>query len=267
MEAPKRDENGFIRGLWITDVPVTEEAYRNVMRIVGEAENEYENNTIKAFLDTKEETTYLCDDGVVGEPSYFTWERDKDDYFVISYEYFLKTYDGTPVNALKEEPTCDSETCECQREEFPSFEALAKDVDGFPELENDWLGDFIFDYVENIEPSEIYDIFKKAYENGVDVKWKLETYGIDRRLHVNRPLAIAVGKWLVENGSVQLVSEDDLFAVNAVGRGNPFYINGFDGFDRWISEATIAPDFKFPEELLELYKIEKQKEHHECKNS
>ena len=81
------------------------------------------------------------------------------------------------------------------------------------------------------------------------------TIGINRALHNNPALAIAVGKWLTYNSSIMTENSKQLYAVGQIGISNEnFYHSG-----GWQDECTISDEYEFPVDLLAMYDEELEK--------
>jgi len=136
-------------------------------------------------------------------------------------------------------------------EEFTITEEKAP----FPELEDieeftgpEWWIDLITRFY-SINGELIYKHTRIAYENGVPVTWKLKPK-IDRRLHKNRPLALAIGSALLLGIINPVPCQFDSIAAIGSHNGMLFYC-GSDGERR---EVTIPDDYIIPDQVLQWMK-------------
>jgi len=104
-----------------------------------------------------------------------------------------------------------------------------------------------------------YSIIKALHENSKDFKvtWKLKEK-IDRRLHENRPLALAIGKWQVENnrGIPIIEKTKGISEIFAVYNGRNFCTGACS--TEWIIEATLPDDYIIPDQVLQWMKEYKE---------
>jgi hypothetical protein len=90
---PEKNENGEIRGLWITDIPLTEEAYMLVSTTCGDLPHARD---IYAWIEWKD--NWLCDDGWQ-ENWFYSWHYpERLNNIKISYKEFVKHYTEGKTN-------------------------------------------------------------------------------------------------------------------------------------------------------------------------
>jgi hypothetical protein len=142
-ELPERDENGQIRGLWITDVPLTEEAFTKARRIVG-----YKDPSRNSDCFIMEGDNWLTDDGSKGcDNWYYSWSNPESYNYKakLTYQEFLDYYDTDA------------------KEEFPPLE----DIELYCGAVN--LLALHFD-----SPEQEYEVYKAAYQDGANITWQLK---------------------------------------------------------------------------------------------
>jgi len=96
------------------------------------------------------------------------------------------------------------------------------------------------------------EIAKRFYENSKDFKvtWKLKEK-INRKLHENRALALAIGYWLVNHDWIK-VDQGYLYAVCGLGVSKkPFKV--WYG-EYWADECTLPDDYIIPDQVLQWMK-------------
>jgi len=125
---------------------------------------------------------------------------------------------------------------------------ITKEKVPFPELEDieeftgpKWWIDLITRFY-SINGELIYKHTRIAYENGVPVTWKLKEK-INRKLHENRALALAIGRWLVNHDCIQ-VDQGDLYAVCGLDISKKPFKVGYGGY--WADECTLPMDERIP---------------------
>jgi len=111
----------------------------------------------------------------------------------------------------------------------------------FPELEDieiftgpEWWIDTLklISYSSYDSRLNSYEFSKKAYENGVPVTWKLKEK-INRKLHENRALALAIGRWLTNHAPIG--------SLVAVSNGIFICTGGPEHF--WGYTSATLPDY------------------------
>jgi hypothetical protein len=158
-ELPERDENGQIRGLWITDVPLTEEAYTKARRIVGYKDPSKNSRTFVTKCNN-----WLIDDGSgIHDAWFYVWSHPELCNYKakLTYQEFLDYYDN-------------------EKEEFPQLEDIEwiqVDVPvwwpvNFVTWHTSWVSEEKYYYVGQTR----YNEAKRFYENSKDFKvtWKLK---------------------------------------------------------------------------------------------
>jgi len=61
------------------------------------------------------------------------------------------------------------------REKFPVFEDIEKTSDGYPMIKvPECIKEIKINYIENLTPSEDYDIARICYECGLPITWLLK---------------------------------------------------------------------------------------------
>jgi len=103
---------------------------------------------------------------------------------------------------------------------------------------------------------QFYYLLESLYENSKDFKvtWKLKPK-IDRRLHKNRPLALAIGRWLDEQGTeIRLDKYTDFTAVSASGKY--FFLCNFKNGEQlsMLTSMILPDDYIIPEKVLQWMK-------------
>lgn len=77
---------------------------------------------------------------------------------------------------------------------------------------------------------------------------------INRKLHENKPLAMAIGRWLVETGNYVPVSETNTYWLQAVGYSLNNHLQFRYGKNIWEFIATLPYDYEIPEQVLQWMK-------------
>jgi len=102
--------------------------------------------------------------------------------------------------------------------------------------------------------NEEIELFKTLYENSKDFKvsFKLKEK-INRKLHENRPLAMAVGRWLYEAGYGNGIKIDETtFLARCSTTGKYFR---FEALDDYVSNiCTLPDDYIIPDQVLQWMK-------------
>ncbi|PNX48615.1 MAG: hypothetical protein BV456_09615 [Thermoplasmata archaeon M8B2D] len=157
-----------------------------------------------------------------------------------------------------------------EKVQFPELEdiAISKSVSkhllvSLPKSVTWLISEFYGDF-KDMSAIDQYKVAKKMYEYGLDVECKLKPK-INRKLHENRPLALAIGRWLVEGNSitgVQVNEEYFLQGVMAFDRRVYCILN--NGYGEYsassLTEVSIDDDFIIPEQVLQWMKEYQQEE-------
>lgn len=112
-----------------------------------------------------------------------------------------------------------------------------------------WLIDItskaVKEYSELKRGEEFYNLMKMAHDQGIDVKWKFE---INRNLHENIALGLAIGRLLLEDNSVY---PDDIGQLEAVtwfeDADELCFITEYDSSERHF---TLPDSYEIPEKVL-----------------
>jgi len=142
----------------------------------------------------------------------------------------------------------------------------------FPELEDiewvrveapEWYGKnvpWIFSIDANVryQFNELHEddfgVFKTLHENSKDFKvtWKLKEK-INRKLHENRPLALAIGRWLDEEDETIKI-QDERYLVMISTTCTKFITNKDGWGKRTYNECTIPDNYIIPDQVLQWMK-------------
>jgi len=132
----------------------------------------------------------------------------------------------------------------------------------FPELEDieiftgpEWWIDTLklINYSSYDSRLNSYESSKKAYENGVPVTWNLKEK-INRKLHENIPLALAIGRLMVETAIVIKCDYGYLNAVAVFKNGKTSFIFSTNGTLDRTEICTLPDDYIIPDQVLQWMK-------------
>jgi len=108
-------------------------------------------------------------------------------------------------------------------------------------------------------PSDLYSYLRKLDEMSKDFKvtWACKEK-IDRRLHKNRPLSLAIGRWLLScssNSCLININEDVILTgISKSTDGDFIFIIRNCGSTSWRFEITLPDDYIIPDQVLQWMK-------------
>jgi len=204
----------------------------------------YEPYTDK-YLGYKELGVVL--DGIIfqGGPMYLTSKQayyHNGNFYDQPYEEFTITEEKVPFPELE-----DIEWIMVKSSDINVFkttflnESLKEMINGFMLVDKEYEGSTI--------SSLNYDDLKVLISIGVDVEYKLKEK-INRKLHENRPLALAIGRGLLEG---IIISDSIFFNLGAVKINNVGKLVFHNG-DYWDDYFTLPDDYIIPEQVLQWMK-------------